>query len=140
MPRNRIVGVVVVVAVVVVAFVAGLALFGGSSEATCDDDVGRDFSYAVTVENAADLVEGKQNVVLLVTRDTKPVAGADVCVTTRMSDGMTAKGKANELAAGRYRTELNFGMEGSWDGSVVIKETGRNPAAVPLHLSPKPKL
>lgn len=135
MRSRRLVGVAVVAVVVVVAFVAGIAVFGGGDgDGGCDVGAGRDFAYAVNVEST-NIGMGEQTILLSVTRGGRPVADAEVCVQTGMPDGMTTSGEARRVAPGRYEVPLNFEMEGTWEGSVVIEESGRDAASVPVSLT-----
>lgn len=69
-----------------------------------------------------------------VDRQGQPVSGARVCMSTDMTEMShpPANGEAEEVAPGQYDVELNFGMRGTWEGSIVVAEPGQQDVFMPV--------
>jgi hypothetical protein len=77
---------------------------------------------------------------LTVRHNGKAVTGAKVCVAADMP-GMLHAGistVATEASAGRYDTDIKFGMEGSWAGTVTVAEPGKPVVSIPLKVEVAP--
>lgn len=81
-------------------------------------------SYASRFEGTVSMDKSRH--VLRVTRDGKPVAGAQVCINTAMVGMTTMKytAKGRELAPGRYEVPVKFAMNGVYRGNVTANEGG----------------
>lgn len=90
----------------------------------CPKGAAKDPSYSGEFEGPVSMDERKH--VLKVTRDGRPVSGAQVCINTAMVGmrSMKYSAKGNELAPGRYRVGFKFEMEGTYRGNVVTRQGG----------------
>ncbi len=121
-------------ATVVLAVAAVVGACGGSDDkkagATkkdskdCPRNAAANASYASRFEGTVSMDKSKH--VLRVTRDGKPVAGAQVCINTAMV-GMTSMhytAEGREVAPGRYEVPVKFEMNGVYRGNVTATESG----------------
>jgi hypothetical protein len=156
MSRAATIGVVAVVAVV--AFGGAFLAFSGDdgattvaapgtsagngSEAGDDNPCGRAVAeavdgsaYEVTVSSEPDPPTPRGSTFeIVVERDGQPVSGATVCMTldmTEMSHGANG-GRAEETQPGRYEFSVDFGMRGTWEGTVFVTDAGGAPVAAPV--------
>lgn len=76
---------------------------------------------------------------LMVTREGRPVIGAEVCLSSVMvgMEDMGGGDHAKEVSPGDYEAEPGFEMDGKWTGTVTIAEKGRPPVAKPLTIEVK---
>ena len=130
----------VVVLVIALACLAAVLVACGSDEkkkddqqaadrkqvgAKCPRDGTKDASYSGRFEGPVSMDQSKH--VVRVTRDGRPVSGAQVCLNTAMVGMSTMKytAKGDELAPGRYGVGFKFEMEGTYRGNVVTKQGGK---------------
>jgi hypothetical protein len=69
-----------------------------------------------------------------VERDGQPASGTTVCMTldmTQISNGANG-GRAEETQPGRYELGVDFGMRGTWEGTVFVTDAGETPVAAPV--------
>jgi hypothetical protein len=145
MSRTATIGVVVVVAVV--AFGGAFLVFSGDDKATITSEPdGRcgpieaqaveGSAYEVTVSSEPDPPTPRDSTFeIVVERDGQPVSGATVCMTldmTEMSHGANG-GRAGETQPGRYELSVDFGMRGTWEGTVFVTDAGGAPVAAPVN-------
>lgn len=120
--------------VVVVALVVALVVFKGGGGASACPDIGRsDSAYAAELVSPAPRM-GQQTYELAITRSGSPIEGAVVCLGANMSDDMSVDGKARALGPGRYEVDVDFNMEGRWDGIVLVTEGSDDPVSIPLSI------
>jgi hypothetical protein len=144
MSRTATIGVVAVVAVV--AFGGAFLAFSGDDGATITSEPdGRcgpieaeavdGSAYEVTVSSEPDPPTPRGSTFeIVVERDGQPVSGATVCMTldmTEMSHGANG-GRAEETQPGRYELSVDFGMRGTWEGTVFVTDAGGAPVAAPV--------
>lgn len=100
-----------------------------------------DASYTMTTESDPSPPRSEGATFHLTVRHNgKAVTGAKVCVAANMP-GMQHAGissVATEGSAGRYDTDLKFGMEGSWAGTVTVAEPGKPVVSIPLKVEVAP--
>jgi hypothetical protein len=100
-----------------------------------------DSSYTMTTESDPSPPRSEGATFHLTVRHNgKAVTGAKVCVVANMP-GMLHAGistVATEASAGRYDTDIKFGMEGSWAGTVTVAEPGKPVVSIPLKVEVAP--
>ncbi len=118
--------------VAVVAFGAALVSFGQDARAGCASEVGKDPSYAVVLDRPATPAQTDYD--LIVTSDGQPVTGAKVCISVAMRgmSAMAVNDDATEAEPGHYQVSIRLPMAGYWEASVIVRQDGRSPVAIPL--------
>lgn len=122
-----------VAATALVGFIAAIVAFNAQAREGCPLKADTDGSYSGRFEGPVSMDETSH--VLRVTKDGRPVTGAEVCVNTEMvgMSGMGYSSRGRELAPGRYQIGLQFGMAGDYRGNVVTRGPGGE-VSVPLNL------
>ena len=148
---SRTTSIAVIAVVAVVAFGGAFLVFSGDDRATTGaggGEVGEDnvcgpgtfesvdgSPYEVTVASEPDPPTPRDTTFeIAVLRDGQPVSGATVCMSldmTEMSHGDSG-GQAEETEPGRYEVGVDFGMRGTWEGTVFVTEPGQTPVAAPV--------
>jgi hypothetical protein len=130
-PWLKTLGILVLLAFVV--FIAALVIFDNDSGGGACNESGRtDPAFAAALSSPAQM--GKRTYELIVTRAGQPVPGATVCLSAVMDDDMSVAEEAREVGPGRYQVEVDFDMEGAWEGSVLVTPEGEEPVAVPFYV------
>lgn len=116
----------------IVAFVAALVTFGEDAEAGCVIEAEEDPAYEVRLDDQ--VVVGRDQYRLSVTRDGALVTGARVCLTASMEDrsAVSVSAEAAGVEPGIYEVTIDFEMTGSWEGTVVVRESERSAVSVPV--------
>lgn len=116
------------------AFTLAMVRFSGAAEEGCAQRLPEDPSYRVrwSQQPSTDLTRYR----LSVTREGRPVRGAEVCVSSYMKgmSAMATTDRGREVTPGSYEVALTFEMGGRWPARVLIAEPGRPVVAVPLLL------
>lgn len=88
------------------------------------------FEVTVATEPDPPVPQGT-TVEVLVARGGAAVTGATVCLRADMSEMSHAgvRRRAEELGGGRYAMDVDFSMRGTWDGSVLVIESGQGASA-----------
>lgn len=118
------------------SFAVAVGRFSDAAEKGCAQRVREDLAYQVTLLDQPRMSMSSGLYRLAVSREGRPVSGADVCVNLYM-EGMSAMATADtgrEVSAGTYEVSLTFLMGGRWRGRVLITEPGTAVVAVPLDL------
>ncbi|MDQ3645273.1 MAG: FixH family protein [Actinomycetota bacterium] len=116
-----------VVVIALAGFVAALVQFDSAAARGCLEEPDPGTSYSAAF--AAPVNTGQASHMLLLSRDGRPVSGADVCLSTEM-EGMTGMGmsaEAREFAPGRYEVPVRFPMAGTWEVTVAVGPEGAAP-------------
>lgn len=121
-----------VATVAAASFVVAIGRFSDAAEKGCAQRAPEDTSYEVRFvpEPRMDITRYR----LEVTREGRPVTGADVCITSFM-EGMSAMATTDtgrEVAPGTYEVSLLFEMGGPWLGRVLVAEGGGSAVGIPL--------
>ncbi len=120
-----------VVLVSLAAFVAAIAVFSSPGRRGCPLAADKDGSYSSRFEGSVSLNQSTH--VLRVTRDGRPVSGAEVCINTEMAgmSGMGYTARGHELNPGRYRVGFRYAMPGDYRANVVTRK-GAHEVSTPL--------
>lgn len=149
---SRTTSIAVIAVVAVVAFGGAFFVFSGDDEATTGSggagEVAEDelcgvegagpvdgSAYEVTVASETDPPPPRDATFeILVDRDGQPVTGATVCLSLDMTEMSheASGGQAEETEPGRYEVDVDFGMRGTWEGTVFVTEPGETPVAAPV--------
>ncbi|HEV2768069.1 MAG TPA: FixH family protein [Acidimicrobiales bacterium] len=147
---SRTTSIAVIAVVAVVAFGAAFWVFSGEDVPTTASvsEVGGDdlcgpgsfepvdgSPYEVTVASQPDPPTPRGTTFeIAVDRDGQPVSGATVCVSLDMAEMSheASGGQAEETGPGRYQVGVDFGMRGTWEGTVFVTEPGETPVAAPV--------
>lgn len=92
-------------------------------------------AYEVTVASEPDPPTPRDTTFeVAVDRDGQPVSGATVCISLDMTEMSheASGGRAEEAEPGHYEVDINFGMRGTWEGTVFVTEPGQTPVAAPV--------
>lgn len=116
----------------IVAFVAALMTFGEDAEAGCVIEAEEDPAYQVQLDDQ--LSVGRNRYRLSITRDGALVTGARVCLTASMEDrsAVSVSAEAAGVEPGVYEVTIDLDMTGAWEGTVVVRESGRPAVSVPV--------
>ncbi len=147
---SRTTSIAVIAVVAVVAFGGAFLVFSGDDPATTGGagEVGEDnlcgpgsfepvdgSPYEVTVASEPDPPTPRGTTFeVAVVRDGQPVTGATVCMSLDMTEMSheASGGQAEETEPGRYEVSVDFGMRGTWEGTVFVTEPGQAPVAAPV--------
>lgn len=107
---------------------------GGAGGGVCGQATVADSSYHVDVAFNPDPPRPEGTTLLMtVTHDGKPIAGAKVCLTADMPEmqhpAINATARESD---GRYEAKLQFGMGGTWKTWVTVAEPDKPVVSVPL--------
>ncbi len=92
-------------------------------------------AYEVTVASEPDPPTPRGSTFrIAVDRDGQPVSGATVCMAADMTEMShePSGGRAEETEPGRYEVGVDFGMRGTWEGTVFVTEPGEERVAAPV--------
>ena len=120
-----------VVAIALAGFGAAIAVFNSPQRRGCPLKAAEDSSYTGGFDGPVSV--DKTTHVLKVSRDGRPLTGAQVCINTEMigMSGMGYSAEASERAPGRYEVGFRFGMAGDYRANLVAR-TQSGEISIPL--------
>jgi hypothetical protein len=119
----------------VVSFVIAVVYYREPPASECRMSAVPDPSYQVRFEEPPSVNLTTYH--LLVSHNSTPVTGAQVCMRADMGgeghmSGMGVNNTAREVSPGRYELSIRMEMGGHWQGASVVAEPGRKAVSVPL--------